>query len=58
MDSRWTIKELYERVSQSVTEFLKIPMMEMSSEQFYSLYMDMDNQELGMYQPLPLQKGQ
>ena len=56
VDSKWTIKELYERVSQSVTDFLKIPMVEMSSEEFYSLYMDVDNQELGMYKPLPVPK--
>ena len=56
VDSKWTIKELYERVSQSVTDFLKIPMMEMSGEEFYSLYMDVDNQELGMFKPLPVSK--
>ena len=56
VNSKWTIKELYERVSQSVTEFLKIPMLEMSSEEFYSLYMDVDNQESGLFKPLPVPK--
>jgi len=40
-------------VTQSVTEFLKIPMHEMASEEFYSLYMDVDNQEIGIFNPLP-----
>ena len=53
MNSRWTIGKLFQRVTMSVTEFLKIPMNEMNSEQFYSLYADVDNQQLGFFQPLP-----
>lgn len=54
VDSKWTIKQLFERVTISVTDFLKIPMLEMNSEEFYSLYMDADNQKLGVYKPLPV----
>lgn len=39
-------------VTKSVTEFLKIPMYEMTSEEFYSLYMDVDSKGLGIYKPL------
>ena len=43
VSSKWTIRQLYERVSQSVTDFLKIPMLELNSDEFYSLYMDVDH---------------
>lgn len=52
VSSKWTIRQLYERVAQSVTDFLKLPMLEMNGEEFYSLYMDANNRELGLYKPL------
>ena len=53
INSKWTIKELFDRIQKSTTEFLKIPMMEMQSDEFYSMYQDADNVELGKYNPLP-----
>ena len=39
-------------VTRQVTEFLQIPMYEMTSEEFYSLYMDADKKMLQMFEPL------
>lgn len=54
MHSKWTIGKLYQQVTGQVTDFLKIPMMELNSEEFYSLYTDVNNQEMGHFNPLPL----
>ena len=47
-----TIRELLIAVSKQVTDFLKVPMYEMSSQEFYSLYTDADRKELEIYRPL------
>lgn len=58
MSTRWTIKELFGTVTKSVTEFLKIPMHEMTSEEFYSLLMDANVKDLNLYNPLPISTEQ
>ena len=47
-----TIRDLFMSVTKQVTEFLKIPMYEMTSDEFYTLYMDANGKELGVYKPL------